>query len=223
MSPSKPTNELPATPVSTRVAAVLGIDPGSRRMGWGVVGCVGEQVRRVASGVIRLDARLPLPERLGVILREVEGLLDRYEPDEVAVETAFVRDNPRTALVLGQARGVPIALAAARSIAVREYAPALVKRHVTGSGRATKDQVGAMVALLLELSEPLQEDEADALAVALAHARAVSFAPVVEGSSQTVNAAVAEAAARPMTASQAWYAAVVQSASPAGRRKRRGR
>lgn len=158
-------------------AIVLGIDPGSRRMGWAVVrnapGPQGSQVLRcVASGAIVVDARLPLPERLGLILRALEALFATHPCTELAVESAFVHDNPRTALVLGQARGLPIALAAARGLPVHEYAPALVKRRICGSGRAEKVQMREMVRILLNLPELPGEDEADALAVAVAHVRA---------------------------------------------------
>jgi crossover junction endodeoxyribonuclease RuvC len=158
-------------------AIVLGIDPGSRRMGWAIVssgmGLQGAStLRRIASGAIVVDARLPLPERLGLILRALEALFATHACTELAVESAFVKDNPRTALVLGQARGLPIALAAARGMPVHEYAPALVKRRICGSGRAEKGQMREMVKILLGLPELPGEDEADALAVAVAHVRA---------------------------------------------------
>jgi len=223
MVADKPGTDRPEGAVRTEAVTVLGIDPGSRRMGWAVVERHGEQVRRLASGVIRQDARLPLVERLGVIHRESSVLLDTYAPDELAIETAFVRDNVRTALVLGQARGIPIGLAAARSVAVHEYAPALVKRHVAGSGRATKEQIRAMVLLLLGLQEALAEDEADALAIALTHARVVRMAPLLAGAGNTAASALQAAAAQPMTATRAWYAALVAGAASGRRGTRRGR
>jgi crossover junction endodeoxyribonuclease RuvC len=107
-----------------------------------------------------------------LILRALEALFATHPCTELAVESAFVKDNPRTALVLGQARGLPIALAAARGMPVHEYAPALVKRRICGSGRAEKGQMREMVKILLGLPDLPGEDEADALAVAVAHVRA---------------------------------------------------
>ena len=149
---------------------IMGIDPGSRLMGWGVVGRKANALHRIDGGVIK-PPKGPLPGRLGWLLTHLTRLIDAHAPDAVAVESAFVHANPRTALVLGQARGLPIALAAAREIPVAEYAPTLVKRQVVGRGRATKEQMRHMIAAQLGLSTLPSEDEADALSVAVTHFR----------------------------------------------------
>lgn len=131
-------------------------------------------LQRIASGVIRPQGELVV--RLGQILTQVGKLLDDHVVAALAIESAFVHDNPRTALVLGQARGIPIALAAARGLPVHEYAPAHVKRALVGSGRADKHQMQQMVKAVLGLAELPGEDEADALAVAVTHLRQGAFA-----------------------------------------------
>ncbi len=153
------------------IEAVLGIDPGSRRMGWGIVARDGNAMLRVASGVLAPNPRDALPLRLGHMLRALTEVFDSHQVAAIAVESAFVHTNPRTALVLGHARGIAIGLAASRGIDVHEYTPTKVKRQVVGSGRATKEQVRKMIALQLKLDALPQEDEADALAVALSHLR----------------------------------------------------
>lgn len=153
---------------------VLAVDPGSRKFGWAVVAARGDRAERLAGGVVRMAG--DLPTRLAEILTALQGLYDAHRVDALAIESAFVHDNPRTALVLGQARGLPIALAAARGLAVHEFAPATVKRSVVGSGRADKAQVQRMVQMQLGLPELPAEDEADALAVALTYLRQRQFA-----------------------------------------------
>jgi crossover junction endodeoxyribonuclease RuvC len=150
---------------------VLAIDPGSRKLGWAVVLRDGQRLQRLASGTLRLDAKASVPERLGVILLELMKLFDAHKPDALAIEAAFVHENAHTALVLGQARGLPIAIAASRGLPVAEYPPATVKRMIVGSGRAEKHQMQEMVKLTLQLAELPQEDEADALAVAITYHR----------------------------------------------------
>lgn len=186
---------------------VLGVDPGSLRFGWGIIEVTGADMRYIASGVFRMPARDPLPERLGKLLTHLEALLLDHRVDTVAVEQAFVYKNPRTALVIGQARGLPIALAAARGLQVAEYQPATVKQAVVGSGRASKEQVSHMVQLQLGLKELPQEDEGDALAVALTHGR--------QGGGQ-VEDAMAETGQ--LTSARAYYAAVMAGAK--GRKRR---
>lgn len=145
---------------------ILAIDPGSRKLGWAIVA---DGPRRVDSGVLRLAERLPLNERLGQILTALQELFEKYAPAQLAIESAFVHDNAHTALVLGQTRGLPIALAAARGLPIFEYTPAVVKKRIAGSGRAEKGQMREMIRLQLKLAELPGEDEADALAVGLTH------------------------------------------------------
>ena len=159
---------------------ILGIDPGSRLTGWGLLQREGSRATWLASGTLRLDAARPLPERLLQLSTGIAALLDAHRPDACALEQIFTAKNARTALVLGHARGVIVCALAARGVPIHEYTPAQVKQAVVGAGRAGKAQVQQMVALLLGLragegpgARPaLQEDEADALAVALTHAAA---------------------------------------------------
>jgi crossover junction endodeoxyribonuclease RuvC len=150
---------------------VLGIDPGTAVTGYGVV--AREQdgaVKLLECGVIRTRSRAPLPERLRDIYEGVTELMDRHRPDTVAVEGVFFGKNPRTAVVLGHARGAILLAASLREVEVAEYPPAEVKNAVVGTGRATKEQVGFMVQRLLRLREPPRpEDAADGVAVALCH------------------------------------------------------
>lgn len=150
---------------------VLAIDPGSRKLGWAVVLRRGQVLQVLASGTLRLDVKATVPQRLGVILIELTRLFDTHKPDALAIEAAFVHENPHTALVLGQARGLPIALAASRGLPVAEFPPATIKRMVVGSGRAEKHQMQEMVKLQLALEVLPAEDEADALAVAITYHR----------------------------------------------------
>ncbi|MDH5752496.1 MAG: crossover junction endodeoxyribonuclease RuvC [Deltaproteobacteria bacterium] len=151
---------------------ILGIDPGSRITGWGLLEANGRQASYCDSGEIRLSADSPLENRLVVLGRRLEELLDRHSPQQCAVEKIFTARNARSALVLGHARGVILHAVARREIPIFEYAPTQIKQAVTGVGRATKDQITQMTALLLSLRKPFGEDESDALAAALTHAAA---------------------------------------------------
>ncbi|HEX9290016.1 MAG TPA: crossover junction endodeoxyribonuclease RuvC [Anaeromyxobacteraceae bacterium] len=155
---------------------VLGIDPGSRRCGYGVVERAGTRLARVASGVL-VPGELPMAERLGLILDGLSAVLAGSELDAVAIETAFCGRSPRSALALGQARGVALAAAAQAGLPVFEYAPAEVKRAFTGNGRADKAQMVRTARALFGLQARLS-DEADALALAVCHlARRVASPP----------------------------------------------
>jgi crossover junction endodeoxyribonuclease RuvC len=146
---------------------VLGIDPGSRRCGYGVVQRSGSRLVALQAGSIR-PGDLPLAERLGRLLAELTQVIARSGADAVSVETAFCGASARSALVLGQARGVALAAAARAGLPVFEYAPAEVKRALTGSGRAEKAQMMRSARMLLGV-EPACADEADALAAAVCH------------------------------------------------------
>jgi crossover junction endodeoxyribonuclease RuvC len=150
---------------------IIGIDPGSRVTGYGLVEKRGSGIVYIGSGVIKLRASDPMPERLASIKRGLDEVLSEYRPGAMAVEDIFVSKNPKSALKLGQARGVVILAAAEAGIEVFEYAPREVKASVTGTGSAHKSQVGAMIVRLLRTDhEPACEDETDALAVAFCHA-----------------------------------------------------
>jgi crossover junction endodeoxyribonuclease RuvC len=147
---------------------ILGIDPGSRRTGYGIIEVDGDQARLVQTGVINAGTG-DFPERLGTIFSGLRELIETYQPSEVAVETVFVSHNAGSALKLGQARGAAVCAAIASGIPVSEYAPRAVKQAMVGKGGAGKEQVQHMVRILLNHSEELPEDAADALAVALCH------------------------------------------------------
>ena len=150
---------------------VLGIDPGLRRTGWGVIDVRGTRLSFVASGTIVPDDTLPLPARLAAIYEALTDVLTSWEPHEAAVEETFVNANPRATLKLGQARGIAVLVPSLAGMPVGEYAPNLVKKTVVGSGHGAKQQVGMMVKVLLPRSEVDGEDAADALAVAICHAQ----------------------------------------------------
>ena len=149
---------------------VLGVDPGSRTTGYGLIDRDGARVSYVASGCIRTSGS-DFHARLAEIYRGIETVIDDYGPAEVAIEEVFVARNPSSALKLGQARGAAIAAAIARDMPVTGYAARRVKQAVVGTGSATKHQVQHMVRAALALSESPAADAADALAVALCHAQ----------------------------------------------------
>lgn len=148
---------------------ILGIDPGSLLTGWAVIMQDGPRLERIASGVVRTGGE-EFTQRLRIIAREVAVIVAEHAPDEVVVERAFVHRNADSALKLGHARAAAICGTFAREIPVHEYAPRDVKQAVVGTGAASKEQVQQMVGMLLRLKDPLQADEADALAIALTHA-----------------------------------------------------
>ena len=150
---------------------VLGVDPGSRFMGYGVVEEKRGRLVHVGHGVIKVDADAPLPARLKHLHAALSEALERYRPQAVAVEGVFTFRNARSALVLGHARGVALLAAAQAGLAVHEYAPAKVKKAVGAGGADGKDAVARMVRTFLALEEGVLEraDASDALAVALCH------------------------------------------------------
>ena len=151
---------------------ILGIDPGLRTTGFGVVDVDGAELRYVASGTItttHLDKDL-LPERLKVIFDGIREVVARYEPDAATVEIVFVNVNPQSTLLLGQARGACITALVSRQLPVAEYTALQVKQAVVGNGHAAKEQVQEMVKRLLNLPAAPKPDSADALACAICHA-----------------------------------------------------
>jgi len=153
---------------------ILGIDPGSRVTGYGIILSDGIRSRHIASGCIRLDGE-DFPKRLGEIYLRVAGLVAEYTPEELAIEQVFVARNPSSALKLGQARGAAICAAVVAGLAVSEYTPRMIKQSVVGTGAADKEQVQHMVRRILGLQERLASDQADALAVAISHAHSSSL------------------------------------------------
>ncbi|NIO70527.1 MAG: crossover junction endodeoxyribonuclease RuvC [Anaerolineae bacterium] len=149
---------------------VLGIDPGTAITGYGLVKGEGDDLTLVAYGAITTSSDWPLPERLQRIYRELTALIEDQQPTAAAVEELFFSKNVRTALSVGQARGVALLAAANAGLPIHEYTPLQVKQAIAGYGRATKDQVQQMVRMLLALdSVPQPDDAADAIAVAICH------------------------------------------------------
>lgn len=149
---------------------VLGIDPGSETLGWGVVEGNGNKYSLVDFGTVRSNPRDAFSKRLAKIYSEIEQLIDRTNPDALAIEEAFYSINVSVAMKLGQVRGVMLLLAEQRGLTIAEYAPRLIKKTVVGYGNAEKQQVGEMVRILLGLkAAPKPHDAADALAIAICH------------------------------------------------------
>jgi crossover junction endodeoxyribonuclease RuvC len=146
---------------------VVGIDPGTRVCGWGVVEVTGNRLVHLDHGVVRLAGALP--ERLAVLFDDLTAVLAEHRPTVMAVEGVFTHKNARSALVLGHARGVALLTAARAGLEVHEYAPTVVKKSVVGSGRAEKQQIQRMIAALLHIPVPAVADAADALGVAVCH------------------------------------------------------
>ena len=151
---------------------ILGIDPGSRFTGWGIVDVQGSQIRPVASGVIEAGDGA-FVSRMVVIGDELDAIIKKHQPDEAAVEAIFHSKNSQSALKLGHARGVALLSIGRAGLVLAEYPPARIKQSVAGHGRASKEQVQKMVRMLLGQTKPYLEDESDALAAALCHVQMV--------------------------------------------------
>jgi crossover junction endodeoxyribonuclease RuvC len=161
------------------VVIALGVDPGTRQLGWGVVVRRGSTLEHVAHGVIRLDPRETLAVRLHRIEQELSLVLGQHRPDVGSVETLFFHKDAQAAAKLGHARGVVLMSLARAGVEVAEYAPARVKRAIVGHGRADKRQVALMIRTLLRLSDTPASDAADALALAVTHLRLGALAPLL--------------------------------------------
>ena len=149
---------------------ILGIDPGSRATGYGVIDCQGHALTFVTCGVIRTSEKKPFPERLEEIYDGIREVIAAYKPQLAGIEDIFTAINPRSALKLGHARGVLILAARQHGLLLEEYSPTVVKQAVAGYGQAPKEQVQHMVRVLLKLVASPSQDAADALAVAICRA-----------------------------------------------------
>src|SRR3954468_20357624 len=149
---------------------ILGIDPGLRRTGWGLIESDGNRLAPVACGSLATSERAALSERLLAIHDGLIAVIERYAPQEAAVEQTFVNTNAAATLKLGQARGIAMLVPARAGLTVAEYAPNLVKKTVVGAGHAEKAQIRVMIGVLLPKADPQSEDAADALAIAVTHA-----------------------------------------------------
>ncbi len=150
---------------------ILGIDPGLRKTGWGVILSEGTKLSFIACGVVESEQKVTLAERLRQLHDGIGAVIAAHAPGEVAVEETFVNRDPQSALKLGQARGVALVVPALAGLEVAEYAANLVKKTVVGVGHADKKQVQAMIRVLLPKAETKSADAADALAVAICHAQ----------------------------------------------------
>lgn len=150
---------------------ILGVDPGLRNTGWGVIDCVGTRISFVACGTIRSDGNASLAERLRQLHQGVAEVIIAHRPDEAAIEETFVNRDPQATLKLGQARGAAMLAPALAGLPVAEYAANLVKKTVVGAGHAEKQQIAMMVKVLLPRADARSADAADALAVAITHAQ----------------------------------------------------
>ncbi|MBT4109313.1 MAG: crossover junction endodeoxyribonuclease RuvC [Pelagibacterales bacterium] len=148
---------------------LLGLDPGLRHTGWGIINSIDDKISWLASGNISPKISLSLSERLKEIHQGLDIIVKKYKPSVAAIEEVFVNMNGQSTLKLGMARGTAITACSINEMSVYEYAPTRVKQSVTGSGRSKKDQVASMVNILLPGCEIKSEDESDALAVAICH------------------------------------------------------
>lgn len=167
---------------------ILGIDPGLRRTGFGVLEVVGHHLQWIGSGTIVIPSELPLAQRLKMILDNIREVVDTYQPEQAAVEKVFVNMNPASTLLLGQARGVALCALADKGLAVTEYTALQIKKSVVGKGHADKEQVQSMVKHLLGLSAFPAPDAADALACAICHAHTYPLASRLSGHSLRIRA-----------------------------------
>lgn len=149
---------------------ILGIDPGLRRTGWGLIESDGNRLIAVACGSVETSERAPLGERLVAIYDGLIRVIERHAPREAAVEQTFVNSNAVATLKLGQARGVAMLAPARCGLSVAEYAPNLIKKTIVGAGHGEKAQIRMMIGVLLPKAAPQSDDAADALAIAVCHA-----------------------------------------------------
>jgi crossover junction endodeoxyribonuclease RuvC len=150
---------------------ILGIDPGTRITGYGVIKYRNNSFSKIANGSINLPADKTIPERLEIIYKEISKIIKKFKPDEFAIETAFYGKNVQSTMKIGYARGVSILCAMHNKLTAYEYSPREVKKSVVGKGAASKEQVAFMIKTLLNIkTEKIKVDESDALAIALCHA-----------------------------------------------------
>ena len=155
---------------------ILGIDPGIAIVGYSIVECNGNKFRAIDYGCIKTESNLLFPDRIKIIYDRLIEIIEKYKPDDLAVEELFFNKNVKTAIKVGQARGVEILAAVNQGLEIYEYTPLQIKQAVVGYGRADKNQVQEMVKILLNLKEkPKPDDVADALAVAICHGSSIKF------------------------------------------------
>ena len=160
---------------------IIGIDPGLRRCGWGIIESTGNRLTFVAAGTVTPPTNDDLAVRLATLFSSLSDLIGLYRPDEAAVEETFVNQGARSALLLGQARGVALMTPASLGLPVGEYAANLVKKSIVGTGHADKDQIQLMVKTLLPSADFKGADAADALAIAICHAHHRAYRKLAVG------------------------------------------
>jgi crossover junction endodeoxyribonuclease RuvC len=156
--------------MATHPIRIIGIDPGLRRTGWGIIVAEGARLSYVASGLITSDSEKALAYRLRALYAGLIEVITRFAPEEAAVEETFVNKDARATLKLGQARGMALLAPAQRGLRVAEYPPNVIKKTITGTGHGEKRQIAAMIGFLLPRAKFESADEADALAIAVCHA-----------------------------------------------------
>jgi crossover junction endodeoxyribonuclease RuvC len=160
---------------------ILGVDPGTIVIGYGIIDGHEGEMSHVANGSITCQQRSPMGERLSFLYDELQKVIGRYQPEAVAIETPFVGENVKSALAIGKAQAIAILAASQHGLPVFEYSPAQVKHHVAGYGASTKEQIQQMVKLELELEDiPRPADAADALAVAICHLREARLKEIID-------------------------------------------
>lgn len=148
---------------------ILGIDPGLRNTGFGIIEIINNNFHYISSGIISSNSKEQLSSRLKTILESLQSIINEYQPTEVSIEKVFLNNNPNSTLLLGQARGVALASCIISNLDIYEYTALQIKKTVTGYGKADKMQISKMVQYLLKLDKIPQKDAADALACAIAH------------------------------------------------------
>ena len=151
------------------MSIILGIDPALQKTGWGVIQAKGNNLKFIDCGVISVNPKLPMPDRLLTLGNAIRSVIAKHKPDEAAIEETFVNKNPTSSLKLGHARGAIMLSVALEGIPTEEYAATLIKKSIVGTGRAEKRQIQMMVKQILPSADVSQEDAADALAVAICH------------------------------------------------------
>lgn len=155
---------------------ILGIDPGIAIVGYGIIECKGNHFKAIDYGAIRTESNLLFPDRIKNIYDELTDIIKFYKPCDFAIEELFFNKNVKTAIKVGQARGVEVLAAVNNDLDIYEYTPLQIKQAITGYGRADKNQMQQMVKILLNLDEiPKPDDVADALAVAMCHGSSLNF------------------------------------------------
>jgi len=166
---------------------ILGIDPGTLKMGYGVIDSQSNELSLVSCGILSASKNSPLPQRLSEIYTQLQKIIERWNPSILAIENPFISKNPKTALAIGQAQGAAFIAAAQNKLEIFSYSPRLIKQTVTNFGGASKEQVQEMVKMFLEMDFlPEPSDVADSLAVAICHTRFVQEQDIISKAQEVI-------------------------------------